>query len=191
MSMSVRVITPPAETPVSLDEAKAHLRVEWNDEDDYVQSLVEASTQAIDATGWLGRSLLTQTLELAIDGSDAACSQIDLPFRPIQSIVSVKYDDASGVEQTLDASTYSLASSKLVFTGTQPWWSTCTPVRIRYIAGYGSDASSVPAPIKHAIKLLIGHLFQNREIVTDGRGNQPFEVPQAFESLLSPYRVYR
>lgn len=186
MTFSVAVITPPASALITLADAKAHLLVDSPDQDGYISSLIAAATGAIDAPSWLGRALITQTLELTVSGYEADFWQ--LPYRPIQSIVSVKYTDTDGIEQTLDASNYSLTASSILFTNNRPWAATCgRGFRIRYVAGYGDTASDVPAPIKHAVKLLIGHLFRTREIVSDV---QPYEVPQAFEALLLPYRVY-
>jgi hypothetical protein len=39
---------------------------------------------------------------------------------------------------------------------------------VRFTAGYGTTAASVPYDVKAAIKLLIGHLYENREAVIVG-----------------------
>ena len=53
-------------------------------------------------------------------------------------------------------------------------------------AGYGDEASDVPAPIRHAIKLLVAHWFEQREPVV--LGSAPQEVPGTVAGLLLPYR---
>ena len=53
--------------------------------------------------------------------------------------------------------------------------------------GYGMAESSIPAPIRSAALLMIGHLYQNREAVT-GYGAALQETPMGVEALLAPYR---
>ena len=39
---------------------------------------------------------------------------------------------------------------------------------VAFTAGYGDEASDVPAPIRHALKLLVAHWFEHREPVVVG-----------------------
>lgn len=189
--MSVVVITPPATPVVSVEEAKAHLRA--TDDDAYIASLVAAATCTIDGpAGWLGRALVTQTLEWR--GDDFRCREIALPYPPISVVVNVKYDDANGAEQTVPSGDYRLVGQpnqpRLVLAHGASWpsirWHS-EAVRIRYTAGYGA-ADDVPAPIKHAILLMVGHFYANREEVVIG--STAVEVPLAARSLLSPFRIF-
>jgi uncharacterized phiE125 gp8 family phage protein len=63
-------------------------------------------------------------------------------------------------------------------------------VKISFTAGYGSSGVSVPEPIRHAIRLLAGHYYENREAVLVERGANIMQLPMAVEALLSPYRVW-
>ncbi len=205
--MTVIVITAPTEMPVSLEEAKAQLRVTGSADDDYIESLIEAVTATIDGpTGWLGRALVTQTLEYQF-GCFPTCD-IELPCRPVASITSIKYDDSAGDEQTLDAATYRLVAPNIVGLVSGSTWPTALhqagAVRVRYVAGYGA-AAAVPAPIKQAIKLGIRHLYslgerslfvagkkiegvsETRWVVSDTASKI---VQDATNSLLSTYRVW-
>ena len=60
-------------------------------------------------------------------------------------------------------------------------------IRIQWRAGY--EAGKVPAPIRHAILLMVSHLFNNRDAVTTTAA-QPATLPLGVEALLSPYRVW-
>ena len=63
-------------------------------------------------------------------------------------------------------------------------------VRIRYTAGYktgGPDCLKIPEEIKQALKLLIGHFYENRESVVVGTVAN--KVPFSVEALLYPFRV--
>lgn len=98
---------------------------------------------------------------------------IVLPHGPIASVSYVKYYDSSGTQQTWDTDLY------LVSTGNPgrvaPIQNQFFPViasqidavNIRYVAGYGSSASSVPARAKSAIRLVVAHLYEHRVAVGD------------------------
>lgn len=189
--MSVVVITPPAAPVVSLAEAKKHLRAEdFTDDDAYIESLVAAATGTLDGpAGWLGRALVTQTLEWR--GDYFGCYDIELPYPPIASVSSVKYDDTNGTEQTVSSSDYRLVGQpnkpRVALAYGASWPSTRAQddaIRIRYVAGYGA-ASAVPAPIKHAILLMVGELYEKREAAADA---QHYELPFAVTRLLSTFR---
>ena len=59
-------------------------------------------------------------------------------------------------------------------------------MRIRFEAGYGPP-ETVFAAIKATIKLLVGHLYENREAVITGR--TAAKLPFAVNSSLWSYRV--
>ena len=185
--MRVFVITPPA--PLDLDEMKAHLRVEGDDEDTLIQAYVAAATAHIDGPdGWLGRAIGVQILEVRCD--TLTCGDcIRLPFPPVIELVSVSYLDATGVEQMADLEDFEVMGRDLVASGAEwPWLGGSTrreAVRIRYRAGY----ETVPAPIRAAILLMVGDLYRNRETVSAGAMTQ---VPMSttVENLLAPFRVF-
>jgi uncharacterized phiE125 gp8 family phage protein len=192
----LKLILAPDSEPITLVEARLHLRLDAtgsplsHPDDALVTALIKAARQHVDGKdGLLARALNTQTWELQLD--EFPVSEIRLPLPPLQSVSSVKYDDLAGVEQTVAALDYT------VDTVTPPGWvipvtgkswpatmETPNAVRVRYVAGYG-DAAAVPEPIKAAMKLLIGHWYENREEVNVGQVTST--VPMAAEALLSPY----
>jgi uncharacterized phiE125 gp8 family phage protein len=187
--MPVRVITPPASPVVALADAKKHLRVEHDDDNDYIETLVAAATGWLDGpAGWLGRALGVQVLELIAD--EFGTCPIALPFPPHISMTSVKYIDAAGVETTIVNTDYELVDGFL-----RPVWGTSWPsarcqsdaVRIRYQAG--NTGNDIPKAIKVAILMLVAQWYETRETVAIGAAVA--DMPFAVEALLSPYRVYR
>ncbi len=201
--MSVIVINPPEDPVVSLEEAKAHLRVDHDDDDDYIEGLVDVATATIDGpAGWLGRCLVEQTLEWRGDGF--GWRDLRLPYPPIVDIESVKYDDDSGAEQTVPGATYRLlgqpSQPRMALVSGASWPSArCDgeSVRVRYKAGWpvtteGEGEGAVttwtgPAPIRHAILLMVSQLYENREAASE---TAQVELPFAVTSLLSTYRVF-
>ncbi|MFX7701355.1 head-tail connector protein, partial [Acinetobacter baumannii] len=64
-------------------------------------------------------------------------------------------------------------------------------VTVRYRAGYAAQdgRSTVPAPIRHAVLLMVGHLYSNRDAVTTTAA-QPAQLPLGVEALVAPYRIW-
>lgn len=186
--MSLKVITGPSSEPVSLDEAKLHLRVDGTTEDALISSLIVAAREEVEHL--TGRALMTQTLEAAFD---CFTDKMRLPKPPLVSITSVKYIDDSGVEQTLDAANYYVDDHRepvrFVRAFGVCWPSTRrqeSAVKILYQAGYAS-AGAVPAGIKAWMLLRIGSLYANRE--SEAVGVTVAALPYV-DRLLDVYRVY-
>ena len=55
------------------------------------------------------------------------------------------------------------------------------------LANFVDDNNALPTPLIHAIKLLCGDLYNNRESVAFAT---PHEVPRTLDYLLQPYTVY-
>ncbi|MEV4934601.1 hypothetical protein [Sphingobium sp. LSP13-1-1.1] len=180
--MRVIVITPP-EPVVTWEEADAHLRLAGDEEQKpYVESLIAAATANVDGpAGWLGRALGVQVLEARF--SLNVGGPFILPYPPVASLVSAKYLDAAGNEQTAENDDFELLGNELVPAGSSwPWEGGSLrreAGRVQYRAGY----ESVPAPIKTAILLMVSELFHNRELTAG-------DVAKVGEPLLQPYRIY-
>lgn len=206
----LRLITPPASEPITLAEAKLHLRVDFADDDDLIGALITAAREQCEVAQ--RRALITSTWELTEEGFPCQwpvalgpylpgrllerpwpSSRLawQLPRPPLQSIASVAYVAPDGSAVTLDPSAYQVVAG-----GTGPgliapvygttWPATrCQPeaVTVRFVAGH-ADASAVPATTKAAIKLLVGHLYENREpVLTTGAVGK--ELPLTVSSLLA------
>ncbi len=179
--MPLQLVTPPAGEPISLAEAKLHLRVDGGDDDLLIGSLITAARQAAETI--TGRQLMTARWRLVLDafpgpllmhaGSGSSFSlpthAILLAKCPVQFVVSVEYLDMNGTTQVLPASDYVLdaacepARLSPVFGKT---WPPTLPqigaVTVTFDAGYGS-ASEVPEGLKSWIKLRVGSLYGHRE----------------------------
>lgn len=92
---------PPAAEPIHLDEAKAHLRVDYTDEDALITALITAAREAVEQ--YTGRTLVRQTRRMVLD---AFPEVIALRSSPLRAVESITYVDTDGVTQTLAASGY-------------------------------------------------------------------------------------
>lgn len=189
-----RVLSPPLVEPISLEEAKKHLRImpDETDEDDLIASLIAASRETTE--NLTGRALITRSLILALDAWPPE-KEIRLPEPPVQSVTAIRYIDCTGVEQTLTPDYYILDTfaepARILPAFGMAWPVTrnqVNAVQIEYKAGYGDTAGKIPKSLLSAMKLLIGTLYEFRETVVSG--TIITEVPGAVKSLINPYRVW-
>lgn len=182
--MSTRLVTPATTYPVSLEQAKAQCRVDGTDDDIYITALLGAASAHIESL--TGRKIMAQTWEyLPCEFAD----EMELPFGPVSSVTSVKYFDASAVEQTLSASVYSvdLVSDppRILLADDQAWPTVndgVNQITIRFVSGY----AVVPPPIYQACQLLVAQWYDQRAGVSD----KPItETPNAVKALLYPLQL--
>lgn len=183
--MGLKLVTAPTEFPVSLVEAKLHLREDFNEQDDLINILIAAATSH--AEQFLGRALIAQTWDLYVDqfpiSTDTLPNEIRIPKPPLIAVTGVFYRDSSDVEQEFASSSYTVddssAPARVVLASSASWPTTRTganAVRIRFKAGYLDNMVSpasgeVPSDIRSAILLQIGALYANREQVVVGQTN--------------------
>jgi len=188
--MGYKLITGPATEPISSTEAKLHLKVEVSTDDNLITTLIQAAREMVEQ--FTRRALIAQTWELQLESFSE--TEFMLEKTPVTSITSVKYYDQTGVEQTLSVSYYTLnlgtEPNKIMLASGYTWPSSrgyTNDVKIRFVAGYASEAA-VPAALKAAMLLIIGHLYENREDIVIGR--QVNEIPKGSEYLMLPYRLF-
>ncbi|NBW12562.1 MAG: hypothetical protein EBR82_31505 [Caulobacteraceae bacterium] len=162
--MTLTRITAPATDLITLAQAKAHLRVDHDAENDYISALVSAATAYLDARdGVLGEALVTQTWRYSMDV--APVGAVELPLGPVQSVVSVGYYDTAGAQQTFSAANYRLTLGGAVELVSGASWpslaSRSDAIWIDYVAGYGT-ATDVPQTVLQACRLMVGEMFENR-----------------------------
>lgn len=185
------LVAAPGVTPVSLLEAKAHLRVDFNDEDTLISLCIDKAVAAIDGPFGIGRCMVTQSWLLSLDCFPEY--EICIPLGPVASITSIKYLDSAGVEQTLAPSSY-WPSLKCEPATVSPAYGATWPihrampgsVKIEFVAG--TAAASVPADLRAAVLLLIGHYYDHRAAAAEG---QMSELPIGVEAILNRYRSGR
>ena len=190
--MVSRLVTPPAAEPLSLAEAKAHLRLEVSEDDVQVAALIKAARQW--AEGYLWRRIVTQTWELLLDGFPAR-GNFELPEGHLSGLIPVsfvKYLPVSGPLQTLATSAYLVDSASvpgrilLPFGGVWPTtlcqWDS---VQAQYTVGWA--VSDVPEDVKHGLLLVVSQLYEHR--TPEVTGAIVSQVRFAVEALLAPHRL--
>lgn len=185
-------ITAPAVEPVSLAEAKDHMRVVEADEDGYIGTLVAAVRSHVEEE--TSRALITQTWTRWIDRFPFGhMEQILLPRPPLQSVTQIVVTTDTG-DVVVDTSVYNVDTHSL------PGRVTLAPggewpvpadqpnaVAIEYVAGYGATAGDVPEDLRHAIKLGVSQLYEHRE--PEIVGTVVARLTKSMDWLLDPFRV--
>lgn len=159
--MSLSLVTGPETEPVTLDEAKDHLRLTTDDENDLIEALIVSAREY--AETFTHRAFLTQTWDEKLD---AFPDVLEVPLPPLQITPTapvITYVDTAGATQTLSASLYTIDAptgpharpARIVPAYGLTWPSTRdvpNAVTVRFVAGYGLAAGSVPALIRLAMK---------------------------------------
>jgi uncharacterized phiE125 gp8 family phage protein len=183
--MGVKVITPPTVEPVTLAEAKLHLRVDTSDEDLAITSMLKAARQ--DCQHVLQRTIAPTVLGLFLD--EWPSGDVALPLGPVTTIDSVRYvDPTTGTLTTWAGANYVLDDTG-VDALLRPAFDVSWPrarlqfggVQIQYQAGW----ANAPESIKAWILLRLGALYRFREADSDKPAS-----PHGFaDRLLDEYRV--
>jgi uncharacterized phiE125 gp8 family phage protein len=188
----------PARRAVTLADALAQVREYEGDNgagDVLLEQYIAAAHDACELR--TERALITSDWLLTLDAFPAACrfnphAAMALLRCPVQEVLSIKYDDADGVEKTLAGSAYraSLTQEPAQITpavGTN-WPTTLAApgaVRVAFRAGFGDVSTDVPAPLRSWILLAVGDMYERR----NASAEQPATPHQFVDGLLQPYRL--
>jgi len=204
------LITAPPVEPVSLADAKAHLRVDGTSDDAAITALITVARVTLEK--WCWSAFIQQTWQYWFDrfwwkmniprgpmavGWNAVGG--NNPMRPQEGtaaggVVWIKYltpaatnDPASLI--TLPPALYETSAENEIPFVRQAYLKTWPVTRgyrddvtMQVVVGYGPDASYVPTPLVQATKLLISHLYFNR-------GEVPERPTRAIDDLITPYRL--
>ena len=202
--MKLSVLTPPTAEPLSLAEARAHMRVDHFDEDGVIAGLILAARQHIEQE--TGLALCTQTLRGTLDAFPAG-KAMALPAHPVQSVTAVRYHNEAGTLIEWSAAEWETDLSGIVpRIAPRNGFAWPTPgkklgaVQVEFVAGYGGPElvrsacmtgcgpELVPQPVMQALRILVAHYYEHRELVVTGTIVN--ELPMAVKALLAPYRCF-
>ena len=189
--LDYEVITDPEFEPVTLDEAKAWLRLSGTtDSDERVQGIVTGARMAVEE--WTGRKLITQTVKVyPLYFTDP----ILLPVAPVQSITHIKYYDLNDTQQTYSSDNYETDTKadpvRIRAKWNQTWpsiYDRYNPIEIQAVVGYGVR-KDVPEPLKMAIKALVSLWHDNDTAFLSRSTMQNTEMPYGVRAMLGTWRV--
>lgn len=183
--------SPPAVEPLTLDEAKAHLRVSGTDDDDTITAYLAAARLRFEQE--TGRQLITASYTMRLDRFPRGMDAIRLPKPPLQEVEEIRYVDANGDTQTLTEDTDYIVDTdrepgEIRLAYAQIWPATRyqpNAVEIDFIAGHGDDETEIDELIRAAIRLMLGQFFEFREdLISDTIVAQ---LPRGAASIIAGY----
>lgn len=188
--------TGPAVEPVTVAEAKAHLRVDTSDDDTYIGTLITAGREWCEQ--YLDRTLVNTQWVMRFDSFPPdGTHDIELPRPPMATAgtttaVALTFTYENGTTATYSTASYRVDRNSTPGAVKTLYGQTWPPhlmddnaVSVTWWAGYGAAGSSVPAAIRHAILMLVGILYEKRAAAESGSLN---EVPFGVKSLLDSQR---
>lgn len=187
----------PGNAAVTLADALAHLREDGDSgaQDGRILDDITAAHEACEQR--TERALITSTWQLSMDGFPSAChgnplAAIRIWRCPVQSVASIQYDDADGVQQTLPTSgayRVNLFAEPATITPVGGWPATLSghtgTVRVTFVAGYGDNPADVPMPLRQWVLLAVGDMYERR----NASGETPAVEHGFVDALLQPYRL--
>jgi uncharacterized phiE125 gp8 family phage protein len=202
--MAFQLVAGPVNEPISEAQAKAHLRVDVGDDDDLISSCIVAARQTLESNYEI--AIITQTWNLILDsfpglqafpwasmGQLGRNRPIEIPKPPLQSVTSITYIDSTGTPAVFPLA--NCITDTATFVGRiglvlgQSWPTvTLQPINgvvIRFVAGYGNDWPSVPAAIRQAMLLMVGHYYENREQVLLEQRVRAIDIPRGVDDLMN------
>ena len=187
---ALELLEAPAVTPVSLAEVRRQLRIEHEDDDLLLVRLINVATAYTDVQGALGHAMISQKWGQWVDSTPPA--SVKLILGPVLQVNAIKYYDTNGDLQTDTLNNYEVLGTSFATTvGPKEgfnWPVTqdrSDAIRIEYTIGYGETVADIPETIRHALMMLIGHWYENRETtMMDELSN----VPYGFDALMDMHR---
>ncbi|MEX2126867.1 MAG: head-tail connector protein [Xanthobacteraceae bacterium] len=183
--MPAILLTPPASEPLLLAEAKQFLRVEHDADDELIAALVAAARNAVEFA--TRRVLITQAWRIVLDRWPAA-GRIVAPVNPLRALAAARVLAEDGEPTALDVDAFTLDTASLPGVIAFERANVAEPgrslagIELDVTAGYG-DAADVPAPLTHAIRLLLARSYEHRDQI------QSNALPDTVASLIAPFRI--
>ena len=173
---TIRLAAPSTE-PVTLTEAKDHLRVSGTTEDTFITAAISAARDSVE--NYCNRYFATATAKVMFDTFPDSDDPLDLYYPDIDSIESIAYTDFNNAAGTV--TTYTLDSDRRVVTPTTTWPTDARSVTVSLTMG----APVALEAVKQAILLVLTDIYENRSAQT------PYQIYEnrAAMMMMQPYRV--
>jgi hypothetical protein len=196
---------PPAVEPISLAEAKLHLRVDHIDDDALISNLIISCRQLVESH--IHMSLIEQVWRWTFDKWSEVTKfktdnngkvtifpasgghYISLPQKPLIGVDNITTYDTDDLPTAWDLSNIILDKGEgRIYRLSGSSWPIASReiggIEITFRVGYGVNPTDVPAPIRQAILQMVAHYYQYRD-------EPAAQMPSTAVSMLRPYKKWR
>ena len=184
-----KVVTPATSNPITLTEAKTHLKVDTTADDTFITNLIKSATSS--AQEYTNRFFIQTTIQQVGDKWEDISNLLK---SPVASVTNIKYVDTSGSLQTLSTDVYFVDDvNKPARIGLKPNQSfpeiidRLNAVQVNYVVGLATGSDEVEEGIRQALLLTNGNWYQNRQAVVTG--TIATELPMNAKFLLNQYKI--
>src|SRR5690606_32960030 len=145
-AMGLVLTAAPAVEPLTVDEVKAHLRIDHTDEDMLLASLIASSRLHIEAA--LDLALISQSWSWALDAWPDPRA-LELPLRPVQSVEAIRVAAEDGTMVQLSPDRFLVDGASIpsrVLSTSESWPRPGIPalgIEVAFTAGFGDEPSAV------------------------------------------------
>jgi uncharacterized phiE125 gp8 family phage protein len=190
---TLRVLVKPSVEPVTLTEAKTHLRIEHSADDSLVVASITAAREWVEV--YLEMSLIATKWQMTLDTFPL---EIEIPKAPMYAGISptISYKQSNGQSVTLSSSDFridSYANPPVLRTNYGQSWpahlADYNAVVVTFYAGFGTSGSDVPQRIRNAILMVTTHLYEQRSAVLVGQGVVSKHIELGVQALLDSARL--
>jgi uncharacterized phiE125 gp8 family phage protein len=188
--MTYALITPPAAGPLSLAELKAHIRIDGDDDDALLASLIRTARGHLERTA--GLALISQGWRLYLDGWPEA-GVIEISRGPVLSVDAVRAFDELGEESGIPLAGHVLDGvrrpARLWLRERPAARQAINGVEVDFTAGFGEAGEDVPDMLKRAMLMHAAHMYEFRGAVPIEM--QPAGMPDGYDRLIAPFLMRR
>jgi uncharacterized phiE125 gp8 family phage protein len=183
--MPAILLIPPSTEPWSIAEAKSFLRVEHDEDDTIIASLIAAARGHVEAL--TRRALLVQRWRFVLDAWPGD-GRVELRMAPLRGVIAARVFDHANNAAAIDAGTFVADAAANVIAS--PCWSLPQPgratagIELDVELGYGALADDVPDALRHAVRMLLATWYDKRSLAAVGA-----TLPAGLGALIAPYRV--
>lgn len=186
--MSAILLVPPVVEPWSVAEAKSFLRVEHDDDDVVIATLISAARSQVEAL--TRRGLLQQTWRFVLDAWPCD-GRIQPRLGPLRSLTAARVYDLGGNASSLDVGMFVIDAANNAIAS--PAWSLPVPgrdaagIELDIVIGFGANPTDVPDVLRHAVRSLVAHWYDNRGLAAIGASVSM--LPGSVRAMIASYRV--
>lgn len=186
--MAATLLVPPATEPWTVADAKSFLRVENDDDDVLIAALIASARGQVEAL--TRRGLITQAWRLVLDRWPHD-GRIAPRLAPLRAVTAARIYNATGDTVAIDVERFVVDAA--MNTIAAPPWSLPIPgrdvagIELDVTVGFGDAASDVPDVLRHAVRTLVAHWYDNRGLAAIGQSVAM--LPGSVNAMIASYRV--